>query len=77
MSTKTFEVEFQARLANIKQRAEEAGVSLTSICRETGVARATPDRWLANTPNTIKLLDKLEAEVVKAEKAAAANKKQQ
>lgn len=72
MKTKTFEQEFQGRIAELVDRAYKAGVTLSHICRETGIARATPDRWREHTPKTITLVDQIEAAVVKAEKAAAA-----
>lgn len=53
----TFEEEFQARIEAIERDAAEIGETWSSICRATGISRATPDRWRAATPNTIVLLD--------------------
>lgn len=71
---KTFEEDFKNRLDSIIQRSEAVGLSVTELCRRTRIARATPDRWRKEAPLSIKLIDKLEAEVVVAEKAAAANR---
>lgn len=66
----SFESEFRRRLDDIFSRAEKIGLNITSTCRRSGIARATPDRWRKKTPLTIELVDKLEAEVAAAEKAA-------
>lgn len=67
----TFEEEFNRRLSDIVKRGEAQGMTLTHICREAGVARATPDRWKAAPPLSITLVDKMEAVVAKAEQEAA------
>ena len=36
--------------------AKAVGMTLTSVCRETNVSRATPDRWRKKLPTTIQLL---------------------
>lgn len=64
---KSFEQVFIQRLDSIIQRGEQVGMTLTHICRETGIARATPDRWRKEAPKTIALLDKMEAAVAAAE----------
>lgn len=69
MSEKTFEGEFKRRINDIKQRAKAAGTSMTALCQDTGIARATPDRWAQRTPKTIKLIDELEQALIKAERA--------
>lgn len=66
----TFEEEFNRRLNDIIKRGEVHGLTLTHICREAGVARATPDRWRAKPPLSITLVDKMEAIVAAAEKKA-------
>ena len=73
MSEITFEAEFKRRLNGIKQRAKAAGTSMTALCKETGVARATPDRWSARAPKTITLIDQLEKALdrIEAEPSAA------
>lgn len=65
MSTKTFEAEFRDRLAALEAEAAEVGETWSSICRATGISRATPDRWRAATPNTVLLLDIMSAHVAK------------
>jgi hypothetical protein len=62
---------FIDRLNYIEERANKIGMTMTHICRESGVARATPDRWRASTPLTLQLIDKMEAAVAEAEKAKA------
>ncbi len=66
----TFEEEFNRRLSDIVKRGEKQGLTLTHICREAGVARATPDRWRAKAPLSVTLVDKMEAVVAAAEKNA-------
>lgn len=66
----TFEEEFNRRLSDIVKRGEAQGLTLTHICREAGVARATPDRWRAKAPLSVTLVDKMEAVVAAAEKSA-------
>lgn len=72
MSTNTFEAEFRRRIDSIKERAQAVGSSITGLCETTGIARATPDRWLAKAPKTIASVDILEAALVELEKQAAA-----
>lgn len=72
MTDKTFEGEFKRRLADIKRRAKDAGTSITALCQATGIARATPDRWVVRAPKTIRLIDELERELEKAERETAA-----
>lgn len=57
----TFTDAFKDRLAKLEREAAELGETLTSVCRATGISRATPDRWRREVPNTIVLLDKMEA----------------
>jgi len=56
-----FSEKFRRELEDIKARASRPGVGgLKAVCKEAGISRATPDRWLAETPNTIKAMDKLQ-----------------
>lgn len=71
MSTNTFEAEFQRRVEDIKTRATAAGTSITALCQATGIARATPDRWAAKTPKTVKLVDELEKALADLERQAS------
>lgn len=68
--TNSFEAEFHRRLENIIERGKAVGLTVTKLCKQTGTARATPDRWRKEAPLSIKLVDKLEAEVVAAERSA-------
>jgi DNA-binding IclR family transcriptional regulator len=65
----TFETDFQARLASIEQRAKAAGSNLTQLCKRSGIARATVERWAQRAPQTITKVDELEAEVAAIEAA--------
>lgn len=65
---------FKAALAGIEAGAQEAGVSISEICRETGISRTTPDRWKAKTPNTIELIAKMQNAVDSKLKKAARKK---
>ncbi len=69
MKEGSFEGEFKRRIADIKRRAKDAGTNITALCAATGIARATPDRWEIRAPKTIRLIDELEREMVKAEAA--------
>lgn len=66
---RTLSVEFQARVRALSDRARKVGSNLTQLCKEAQVSRATPDRWLIETPKTIELFDRLEALVAKLEEA--------
>lgn len=73
MSTKpTFEDEFRKRIEKLESDAKSIGLNFTSICREAGVSRATPDRWKKSTPTTIALVAKMESIV--ADKMSAAGR---
>lgn len=54
----------------------EVGETWTSVCRETGISRATPDRWKASTPHTVELLDRVAAHVASKRAALVAQAKQ-
>lgn len=68
---KTFSEEFSARIRLLEARAHVVGLDWSKLCRATGAARATPDRWLRRPPKTILMVDAMEAEVAKAERAHA------
>jgi DNA invertase Pin-like site-specific DNA recombinase len=68
----TFTENFQTRLARLEQEASELGESWSSICRGTGISRATPDRWKREVPNTVVLLDKMEAYLAEKRKQVVA-----
>lgn len=62
-----FEKTFQEALDKLEVDAKAVGLTLTSICRDTGVSRATPDRWRKEPPKTVELLKKMQ-EVVEAKR---------
>lgn len=68
----TFAQEHKARISALDGRARAAGTNMTQICKNTGIARATYERWLERPPQSITKLDELVAEVERTEKAAAA-----
>lgn len=69
----SFSREFNDRLNAIEERGKACSLTLTHICRESGVARATPDRWRAEVPLTVRLIDKMEAVVAEREDLNARN----
>ena len=71
---KNFVEVFRDTLADIESGAKAAGSSITEICKETKISRTTPDRWKANTPNTVQLIARMQDAVArkKAERDAAA-----
>lgn len=71
MSTQHFADIFKGRLSKIEADAKEVGLNFTSICKEAGISRATPDRWKRSTPKTVKLIDKMEA-IIAAKRGAPA-----
>lgn len=66
-ASKSFESIFHERLDEIESRAKKQGLTITHVCRESGVSRATPDRWRLATPLSVSLLDKMLQVVEKAE----------
>ncbi|MGE4340238.1 MAG: hypothetical protein AB7E55_30440 [Pigmentiphaga sp.] len=74
--SKPFNEVFLERLDNIEKRAHacEPPLTLTHICRNAGIARATPDRWRKKPPKSIELLERMETVVADAEKAAPSEK---
>jgi hypothetical protein len=73
MSTQqpTFEDVFRSRVAKIEADARAVGLNFTSICKEAGISRATPDRWKRATPNTISIVTRME-EIVARKRAEGA-----
>jgi len=49
-----FEAVFKDTLRKLEKDAQAAGTNLTELCRETGVSRASPDRWKKQTPKTVR-----------------------
>jgi len=63
----TFTDTFKRRIADIEARAKAAGLNFTSICKEAGISRATPDRWKKSTPKTIAIVTRMEEIVAQRE----------
>lgn len=63
-----FDQVFYKYLDNLERRAHAVGMTLTDLCRDSGVSRATPDRWRKSLPKTIQNVCDLEAIVKKAER---------
>ena len=55
-----FDDVFLRRIASIEADAKAIGLNFTSICKDAGISRATPDRWKRSTPKTIKIITKME-----------------
>ncbi len=68
---KTFTQELADRLADLERRAKAAGSNMTQVCKNTGVARVTYERWRNRAPQTVKKLDELAAEVERLEREVA------
>jgi hypothetical protein len=71
MSKPTFGEVFRERIDKIEQDAHAKGINLTVVCKESGVSRATPDRWRRRLPKTIEIIDNMER-VVEQHKAPVA-----
>ena len=69
--TTTFTQSFKERIEKIERDAKEVGLNFTSICKEAGISRATPDRWKKKTPKTVEIVTQMEA-IVERQKAEAA-----
>lgn len=73
MSGNNFYNEFIKKLDDIEARAKNIGSTITEVCRDANIARATPDRWRSKAPKSIDLMVKLEKAVEAAEQKAAAS----
>lgn len=67
--TESFVDVFKERVAKIEQDAKDVGLNFTSICKEAGFSRATPDRWKKSTPKTIEIVAKME-EIIATHRAS-------
>ena len=72
MTTLTFSQEHSRRLIALEKRAKRAGSNITQVCKTTGIARATYERWMERAPQSVTKMDELEAEVARLEELAAA-----
>lgn len=70
MSENTFTEEFNSRFEGIKQRAAAVDMTITDVCREARVSRATPERWKKTIPLTIRILDRMNDVVAAKEESA-------
>lgn len=66
----TFAEELHTRLANLEARAKAVGSNITQVCKKTGIARATYERWVQRAPQSVSKVDELEEEVARLERAA-------
>ncbi len=71
---KTMQELFNEKLSRIYQRALDADISVSLICKKSGVSRATPDRWRKSPPLSIALIDKMEEVLIAEEKEQKRNK---
>lgn len=71
MSALTFSEEHKRRISALEPRVKAAGSNITQACKNTGIARATYERWVQRPPQSITKLDELEAEVARLELVAA------
>lgn len=55
----TFEKLFNDTISDIESRAKAAGTTITQLCKDADIARATPDRWKKRAPNSVVLIDKM------------------
>lgn len=67
----SFSQAFAEKLKEIERRAKAAGSNMTQVCKKTGVARATYERWNHRAPQTVAKVDELMAEVERLEQEAA------
>lgn len=51
--------------------ASEAGVSLLAICKKTGIARSTVERWKGQEPRTVVMIRDLEKAIAEAARKKA------
>lgn len=65
--TGSFQEAFEDRVATIKRRAAEAGMTMKDVCEQSNVSRATVERWKTETPLTIQIVDRMEDAVARKE----------
>lgn len=66
---KTFDKIFTETLDSLETEAKDNGLNFTSICRETGISRATPDRWKRKPPKTVQLVVEMQRTIERRKKA--------
>ncbi len=72
MEHQKFSDVFKERVTKIEEEAKAIGLNFTTICKEAGISRATPDRWKRATPKTVALVDRMEGIVERHKKEHAA-----
>jgi len=70
-----FEQVFHQTIDKLEEDAKAVGLTFTSICRDTGVSRATPDRWRKKVPNTVKILSEMQSVVAERQAQLAEEQK--
>lgn len=68
MPQTTFEQEMHNRLRDMEARAKAVGSNMTQVTKNTGIARATFERWQTRAPQSVTKLDEMEAEVQRMER---------
>lgn len=61
MSEPKFGDVFRERITKIDKDAQAAGINMTTVCKEAGVSRATPDRWRRKLPKTVEIIENMES----------------
>lgn len=57
---KDFKQQFYDAMDKLEADAKAAGLNFTQICKETGISRATPDRWKKHLPKTVELVTRMQ-----------------
>lgn len=69
MSDQQFDAALTDALKDIEARAMAVGWTISDVCSEAGVSRATPHRWKHKTPETVVTVVRLQQAVGRAELA--------
>ena len=70
MST-NYTQDFYAALDKLEEDAKKVDMTLTSICRDTKISRATLVRWRKEVPTTVMLMTRMQKAVRDEEKRRA------
>lgn len=68
-TNKDISAQFKDAVTRLEADAKKVGLTITAICRQTRVSRATPDRWKREAPTTVQLLAKMQGVVEERKKA--------
>jgi hypothetical protein len=66
--SKNFTEVFLDAVDTMEADAKKVGMNLTSVCKASGIGRATPDLWRKKVPKTVVLLTEMQ-DVVRQRKA--------